>query len=715
MSRFIFFMLLALGSLPARAQWTYPATRTVDAADTYFGVEVKDPYRWLENLQDQEVQGWFKDQADLTDRLLAKIPGRDALAREWMALDQLRPAAYGAITCAGGRVFFKKTLGGENVGRLFCRDGWNGTDTLLFDPGTYRPGVVTSIQSAIPSFDGRFVALGLTSGGAEYGEVRVLDVARRALLPDAIQASLGPLGWTPDGSAFFYDAGRVSDLHSLEIKLNRKTRLHRLGAPVAGDRDLFSNESAPELGIAAKERPFAFVSRATPAYLLARVSTVQNELRAYYAPVSQVEQAKVDWKAICMPSDNLVRSLAFCGDQVYALTHAGAPNYKLVRTSLARPDWKHAETVVPEGKDTILSLTRSRDFIFIVKSDGITGRLLRYEPATGHTAELSLPASGTVSIACPDVESNRCLVTLTGWTRPATVYDLDGDKGSFSLSTFNTAPAYPGFEDLVAEEVEAPSHDGTLVPLSIIHRRGLPMDGSSSCILTGYGAYGSGYRPSCNVVHSIALHGVVLAYAHARGGDEKGEAWYRGGFQTTKPNTWKDYIACAEYLVQKGYTSPQRLGGTGTSAGGILISRAATERPDLFAAAVCNVGCANAMRLEFSANGPINTPEFGTVKDPVQFKALYEMDGVQHVRPGVKYPAILGVGGWNDPRVPAWQTGKFVAAVQKATTSDRPTLMKVNYDSGHFTEEKVITFNNLASQVAFLLWQTGHKDFQPAP
>jgi prolyl oligopeptidase len=211
----------------------------------------------------------------------------------------------------------------------------------------------------------------------------------------------------------------------------------------------------------------------------------------------------------------------------------------------------------------------------------------------------------------------------------------------------------------------------------------------------------------------VANRGVVLAFAHPRGGSEKGEAWYKAGFKTTKPNTWKDFISCAEYLVKKGFTSPEKLAGTGTSAGGILISRAITERPDLFAAAVCNVGCANAMRMEFTPNGPGNTPEFGTVKDQVECAALFEMDGVQHVEKGVKYPAVLGVGGWNDPRVAPWEPGKFVAALQADSTSGKPVLMKVNYDNGHFTEEKIVTFKNFASQDAFLLWQTGQKDFQP--
>ena len=258
-----------------------------------------------------------------------------------------------------------------------------------------------------------------------------------------------------------------------------------------------------------------------------------------------------------------------------------------------------------------------------------------------------------------------------------------------------------------------PGHDGTMVPLSIIHKKGIPLDGGNSCILEGYGAYGISYTPYFSMRHSIALHGVVLAYAHPRGGSEKGEAWYKAGYKTTKPNTWKDFISCAEYLVKKGYTSPEHLAGTGTSAGGILISRAITTRPDLFGAAVCNVGCANAMRMEFSPNGPVNTPEFGTVKDPVECEALYEMDGVQHVQQGVKYPAVLGVGGWNDPRVTPWEPGKFVAALQNASTSGKPVLMKVNYDNGHFTEEKIVTFKNFAGQFAFLLWQTGHKEFQP--
>jgi prolyl oligopeptidase len=699
--------------------WNYPPTKTGDATDTFFGKTYKDPYRWIENLKDKDVEAWFKTQADLTDGLLAKIPGRDVLANEWMALDKLKSANYSQITYEQGRVFYKKTLGGENVGKLYYRDGWNGAEQLLFDPAGFKPtgskaDDVATIVSYIPSPDGRHVVLGLSAAGAEYSELRPIEVETRKLLPETIYPSYGALSWTMDSKSFLYDAGKATDIKDPDIELNRKTRLHALGTEVASDADFFSNESYADLEISPKEMPMAFIDESYPDYVIGNVGTVQNEMRLFYAPTSQMTSGnKLKWSVLALPSDNLVRGMVFHKDHVYAITHTGAPKYRVVRTSMAHPNWKTAETILPEAKDSIQSITHSKSFMFVVYSNGIVGRLVKYALDTGTTSEVKLPASGTIDINCPDFRTDQCIVFTTSWVQPTTLYDYDAEKGTFAKSIFNTAISYPGFENLVIEEVEVPGHDGTMIPLSIVHRKDLKLNGSASAVLEGYGAYGISMTPAFSIRRSVALHGVVLAYAHVRGGSEKGEAWYKAGYKTTKPNTWKDFISSAEYLIKKGYTSPGRLAGTGTSAGGILITRAVTERPDLFGAIVCNVGVANALRAEFSPNGPVNTPEFGTVQDETEAQALYEMDGVQHVKAGVKYPAVLGVAGWNDPRVIPWQPGKFVAAMQAASTSGKPVLLKVNYDNGHFTEEKIVTFRNFAGQTAFMLWQTGHKEFQP--
>ena len=699
----------------AFAQWQYPKPPTSDAADVWHGRRYQDPYRPLENLQDPQVAGWFKAEAQFTDRTIAMIPGRDELVAEWLSMDRRTPPRYEDFQFEGGRLFYRKTLGGENFGKVYVRDGWDGAERLLFDPAAYKKGSGTMLSLFVPSFDGHYVVLGLAANGGEWSELRVLKVDDGQLLPDSIYpAAWWGVSWLPNSRAFFYNGSDVTDIKSLDIEINRKARLHALGTPVIRDRDVLSTASTPDLGIEAKELPWAFVPESAPERLIGSLDTVQPESRFYIAPVSELDRGQVHWRPLAQRTDKLVRGIAVTPQWLYSITSAGAPHYKVVRAPLDAPDWTHAQTVVPEAADSIDSMAQSRDYLLVVYTDGINGRLLRHALATGATTEVTLPLKGILAANCPDIHGNRCLVTVTGWLQPPAVYEVDAATGEVRKSVFYNDVRYPELADLVAEEVEVPGHDGVPIPLSIIHRKDIRLDGSSPCILEGYGAYGINWNPEFSPRYSVASRGVVVAFAHVRGGSEKGEAWYRAGYKTTKPNTWKDFISSAEYLISKGYTSREHLTGRGTSAGGILISRAVTERPDLFAAAVVNVGVANAMRAEFSPNGPVNTPEFGTVQDPVEAQALYEMDGLQHVMPGVRYPAILGVGGWNDPRVAPWEPGKFVAAIQQASTSGRPALMLINYDNGHFTEEKSVTYRNFANQFAFALWQAGHQDYQPS-
>ena len=709
----IFFAVILFQS--ATAQYKYPPTKTVDSTDTYFGVTYHDPYRWLEHIETPVVETWFKQQANYTDSILNNLNGRDALVAEWKKLDKLRPSVIGSFSYENGRLFYKKTLAGESVGKVYYRQGKNGTEQLLFDPTSFIPGKTLSVQSISPSYDGKKLAIGYAEQGAELPVLRILDVDSKKFLKDSLYPAQFS-SWAFDNNSFLYGWVKSADSKDPESRLNSKTKLHILGGDVKDDKDFFSNASYPGLNIAPNVYPYAGLNEDQKDYIFAGEGSVQNELKIYYAPISEFNSPKINWKVLATPSDKIVRGLVIKDDKVIAITYNNAKNYKVVATSLKHPDWNNATTIASEQKDkTIEGLAYSKDYMFITYSDGINSFISKYNFKTKKTTKVKLPFSGTVDISCFNTKSNNCLVGITSWNKPFTEFDYDAATDAFTPSSFNKPVEYPQpYRDLVVEEVQVKGHDGVMIPLSIIHKKGIKMDGSNVCLMDSYGAYGISMTPYFNVrENSLAVKNVVIAIPHVRGGSEKGEAWYKAGYKTTKHNTWQDFISCAEYLISKGYTSSERLAGTGTSAGGVLISRAITTRPDLFAAAICNVGCANAMRLEFSANGPVNIPEFGTVKDSIECRALYEMDGVQHVKNGTKYPAVICVGGWNDPRVVAWQPGKFAAAVQNASTSGKPVLLKINYDNGHFTEDKNVTFSNFADQYAFVLWQCGHPDFQP--
>jgi prolyl oligopeptidase len=268
----------------------------------------------------------------------------------------------------------------------------------------------------------------------------------------------------------------------------------------------------------------------------------------------------------------------------------------------------------------------------------------------------------------------------------------------------------------VTTEVKVKSHDGAMVPLSIIHRSDTKLDGSNPALLYGYGAYGITEEPRFGPTRMAWFEkGGVYAVANVRGSGVYGQDWYKAGYKATKPNTWKDLIACAEYLIARKYTSSSRLGILGGSAGGILVGRAMTERPDLFAAVIPDVGLLDAVRAETTANGIPNIPEFGTVKKEDEFRALLAMSSYHHVKPGTAYPAVLLVHGVNDPRVDVWHSSKMAARLLASTTSGKPVLLDLDYDAGHgIGDTKAQRQRQIADIYAFLLWQAGHPEFRDA-
>lgn len=704
-------LLLMCGPLALKAQ--PPATRQQQVVDTYFGKQVVDNYRWLENMNDKEVQDWFKAQHDYTESTLDRIPGRDSLVQTLVYYNSLRPVAYSGITRKSGRYFYKKTLPDEVVGKLYYRQGERGDEVLLYDAGKDEKGTPRSISFFLPSEDGKKVALGITAGGAEVSTIYIIDVDAKQLYPEKIYPSwFGVSSWSPDSRGFIYTLQNNDDRTSMSFLVDTKSFYHAVGTEPSADKELFSRRMYPDMGI--KPEDLCFVSYTEDfKYIVATLAGVQHDLNCFYAPASHLLDEKVKWARLFQKDDQVTDFVAK-GDSIYFLTYKGAPEYKVLLTTFLGPDAASAAPVVPEGATKIESIARMKDYLLCTMTDGINSRIYRCGFDDGRIEEIQMPFTGTVRVSALDIKSDDALLFLTSWTRPTTVWSYNPKDGKPVASVWNVPANYPGVDDIVVEELQVPSHDGVEVPLSLMYRKDLKRDGSAVCFMTGYGAYGTSADPYFSILNLALLNkGVIVAETHPRGGGEKGDDWYKAGYKATKPNTWKDFIACGDYLVKNKYTSPEHLIGEGTSAGGILIGRAITERPDLFAAAIDNVGCSNALRFENTPNGLNNAREFGTVKDSLECMALYEMDAFQHVHDGTKYPAVVCVGGMNDPRVSAWQPGKFAAALQNATASGKPVLLQVNYDSGHFTEDKKVTFRSFATMYAFALWQAGHPEFQP--
>ncbi len=686
----------------------------------YFGTTVADPYRYLENLSDPDVAAWFKAQDAYTRGVLAKIPGRDALLARIQELDRSTPAVVTAINAMpGGRYFYQKTLPSEIIPKLYVRDGLNGTERILLDPDKYPApaGSHNAISDYTPSWDGKLVGVAVSAGGSEVGVIHVLDVDSGKELPETIdRVRFGSVQFLPDGHSFTYN--RLQKLAPgqplTEFEEKSTVYLHVLGTPVDNDTPILGFGLSPRVDVSATDLPFVVSTFHSKWAIGILFHGVLNEHTYLKAPLDSLGKPDIPWEKICDTSDDIT-SVAVRGSDLYLLSHLGAPHYKVLRTSLDHPDVAHAATVVPESDAVIHRIDTASDALYVEQTSGMVGELLRVDYAGDAPQQVQLPFQGSVSIESSDERIPGVLATMASWVRAPRTYNYDPQARTVTDTKLRPVGPFGDPEDIVSEEVMVKSWDGVMVPLSIMHKRGIPMDGSNPTLLWGYGAYGISEDPSFSPVRLAWLEkGAVLAVAHPRGGGELGEDWHKAGQKLTKPNTWRDFIACGEYLIAAKYTTAAKLAGQGGSAGGITVGRAFTERPDLFAAALDDVGMSDALRSENMPNGPPNIPEFGSTTTQWGFEDLYAMDSYQHVRDGVHYPAILLTTGWNDPRVAPWEPGKMTARLQAAAAAGKPILLRVDYAGGHgigSTREQRQEVT--ADEWSFLLWQFGVAGFQP--
>ncbi len=688
-----------------------PETRVEIARDTYFGMTIDDPYRWMEDRHSDEFETWLREQAEYTRAHLDALPERTPLLARIEELSNAG-AMVRDLKTAGERIFYLKQEPGEELPRLVCRLVSKGEgEQVLFDPNTLTGEAHTAIDWYYPSRDGRFVAYGISQGGSESSVLHVLDIEQGGTLDLAIDRTyFSWVSWLSDNRSFLYRRfpALAADAPATDFFKDARVYLHRLGDDPSADQAVFGRGFHPRVELAREDIP-SLLTEPGSDWMIARVEHGDRlEVTLYAAPINWLsDPAACPWQKIADIEDE-VADHALAGDTIYLRTHRDAPRFKVIAVELNQPDPTRARVIVPETEAVITQILAVGDTLLTLDRLGGVARMRRVDRETGAISSVELPFAGSISDWTQDDTRGEVFFTMESWIVSPRLFRYNVDSGQVADSGW-LAPWPIDFSDIEVHEVFAPAHDGTPIPLSIMHRKGLRRDGNNPTILTGYGSYGISLDPFFRPVQMAWYErGGVVAVGHIRGGGEYGEDWHKAGRMLTKQNTIDDFIACAEYLIEQGYTRPERLAGEGASAGGIPTGGALVKRPDLWAVMVMHVPVTNSLRMELTENGPPNIEEFGSVTTEDGFKGLLITNSYGKVQNGVNYPAVLLTGGYNDPRVVVWQPAKMAARLQAATASGKPILLRVEYQGGHGVGQTRAQGNALMADVwAFLCEQMG--------
>jgi prolyl oligopeptidase len=700
--------------------------RTV--TETFFGTEVRDPYRWMEDTKSDETQAWMKAAAAHAQATLARIPGRQAMVERILKYDGAVSARIEQVVREShDRWFYERRGAQDNQFKLWMRQGLVGKERLLVDPEDIekRTGKPQAVNYFSVAPGGGQLAYGLSAQGSEAAVLHVVDTKTGRPIGQPIdRAETAVVSWSPDARWMLFTRLQKLEPGMPDTEKYQKAQVLLLerGADVQHAVNIFG-VGAPGVDIGPAELPFASFTHDGRWALGIAANGTQRELGFFVTPAKALLAGKPAWKRVVAAGDE-VTGMAYMNDALYLLSHKNAPRSQVLRLDLRQPDIARARVLVPQSERVITGITAAADALYIEARDGNVKRLFkRAHAATATVSEVKLPLEGSFQLngdeggnGAADPRLPGLVLDLQGWNRARQLYLVSAD-GRVRNSGLQPQGPFDAPADIVATEVKVKSHDGAMVPMSIIHKQGTKLDGRNPTILYGYASYGITEEPFYSVYRLAWLDaGGVYAVANPRGSSVYGEDWYKGGFQATKPNTWKDFIACAEWLIAQKWTSPDRLGIFGGSAGGILVGRALTERPDLFAAVVPSVGALDMLRFENTANGVPNIPEFGTRTTEAGFRSLLAMSTYAHITDGTKYPAVMLTHGVNDPRVEVWESTKTAARLMAATSSGKPVLMRLDFDAGHgIGNTKSQQAQERGDIFSFFLWQMGVPGYQPTP
>jgi prolyl oligopeptidase len=693
---------VSAGSPAEAAGPAYPPTPKRPVTDTYYDVVVADDYRWLEDGSAADVKAWIAAQNQLTRAYLDAIPQRPAIARRVGELLRARAVRRNDFEWRG-QLFAMRNAPPSNQPQLVVMpaNGDVAKERVVVDPLAIDPSGKTTIDFYRASYDGKHVVVSLSANGSEDGTAYVYDVATGKRLPDVVPrvnypTAGGSFEWAPDSSGFYYTRYPTGDERpAADRHFYQTVWFHALGTPLTSDRYVIGRDF-PRIA------EILLSGSRDGQYLLAEVRNGDGGDIAFH-----LRDNAGQWTQVADFKDGVKRMRFGDDGRLYATSVKDAPLGRVIAIPMNEPSLAKAVVVVPESNLGAEAAVPTRTRLYVRYRDGGPS-VVRIFTLDGKRLP-DLPAEPLSEISIGErLGSDDVLIRTMSYRSPSSWFRYDAARNRLVATRLNGKPNVT-FNDIVVVREFATSKDGTKIPVNIVHRKGLQLDGRNPVLLLAYGAYGISMTPWFDPLLRLWLdYGGVFAVANVRGGGEYGEPWHVAGMLTRKQNVFDDFAAAMQLLAERKYTSPDRLAIAGRSNGGLTMGAALTQQPQAMRAVVSGVGMYDALRWETQPNGEFNTTEFGTVKDAAQFKALYDYSPLLRVRDGVAYPAVLLTTGANDGRVAPYESRKMAARLQAATSSANPILLRTEAAAGHgIGTSLAVRIEEKTDEYAFLVDQLG--------
>jgi prolyl oligopeptidase len=690
------FVLLALAACQkTAAKFSYPATKKVDQVDDYFGTKVADPYRWLEDDNAADVKAWVQAENAVTFGYLGQILFREKIKQRLTEIYNY--PRYSSPFRAGECYFFYKNDGLQNQSVCYIQKGLDGAPEVFFDPNALSPDGTVRLGIVSLSRDDRYVALSRGEAGSDWSEIRIMEIATRKELPDRVQwVKFSGAAW--QGNGFYYSRyDKPAPGQELKAKNEfQKVFFHRLGDPQ--EKDVLVYED--------KEHPLRYVGAETTEdekllFLTVSEGTSGNELY-----VKDLTRKAAKLQPLIQGFEYDSAPIDAVGDKVLVYTNVDAANFRVVLIDPKKPAKESWQTVIPEMPEVLSGANASGGYLFChylkdantkIYQHGLDGTLVR---------EIGLPALGTASGFGGKRDEKILFYTFTSFTYPPTIYKYDPAGGRSEIFRQSEVKFNPA--DYETKQVFYASKDGTRVPMFIVHKKGLKLDGRNPAYLTAYGGFNISEQPSFSPSYLVLLeNGGVFALANLRGGGEYGEAWHKAGMLLNKQNVFDDFIAAAEYLIKEKYTSKDTLAVAGGSNGGLLIGAVMTQRPDLFRVCLPAVGVMDMLRYHKFTVGWGWAVEYGSSDNEKNFRNLYAYSPLHNLKAGVCYPATLVTTADHDDRVVPAHSFKFAATLQEKQACANPVLIRIETRSGHGSSNLSKAIDALTDTWAFMFANVG--------